>query len=68
MLFEKKRQKERKQDKSVNEWREAARRLDILLFCITACITTTSPVFFFVPYIFADPSLNINPEKCSCRV
>lgn len=67
MIFEKKRHKEKRQEKTVNEWREAARRLDILMFFITVCIMTTSPLYFFVPYFFADPTENISSDRCACR-
>lgn len=66
-IMEKRRVKLRKDERIQFEWKEAARRLDYILFLISTFTIIAVPVYFFVPYLVTDPFQNVNESKCGCK-
>ena len=48
------------------EWKEAARRLDFILFIISLSIIVSTPIYFFAPYLLEDYFKKIGKE-CGCH-
>jgi hypothetical protein len=65
-LIEKQNKKLKCREKYYYEWREAARRLDLILFYISFIIITFIPIYFFGPYFFRDYLKDL-PSTCGCN-
>lgn len=53
------------------EWKEAARRIDLVLFTVSACIVFIVPLILFSKYFFIEPQTLVNKSMCvqaACRV
>jgi hypothetical protein len=66
LIFERQTKKIKHNNKISVEWKEAARRIDIILFFISSVIIIFTPVYYFGPYLFKDTDL-LN-HSCGCNV
>jgi len=65
-LLERRDYKKKKFEKILSEWKEAARRLDNILFMMSLFTIIAVPIWFFGPYVVADKFKNVNKHDCSC--
>ncbi len=52
---------------NLTEWKEAARRIDIILLAVSILVVTLVPVYLFSGYVFRNIILSFS-EKCSCSL
>ena len=64
--MEKKFHKAKKNDKVIFEWKEAARRVDNVLFMISFSIIIFAPTYLFGKYFIYDTPIKSDPNNCGC--
>ena len=64
-LLEKENKSLKKKEVLKNEWKEAAKRLDFVLFIAATAIIFSTPIYYFGPYLFQNDLKNIR-AACGC--
>lgn len=51
----------------IEEWKQVARRVDLILFILHSTIVIATPIFLFGKYILINEELNSKGRSCDCK-
>lgn len=66
-LFEQDRLQSKNDEKIYIEWREVARRLDIILFIISILVVELTPIYLFGKYFLRMDNFHYFKNQCGCE-
>ena len=64
LIYNKKKERE-ENEKNLREWKEAARKIDTVMFVITAVTVTVTPILLFIKYFF-ELTIKLN-DTCNIK-